>query len=193
MSTSFKATRHPVVTSPDASPYGVVATERELGPGLAGELGRSHERWRYLCEEAIAARKHALGPEIGPKAALDVQHQDFLGRLTDARFAEISPEPSSNTDWKVAWSQLWGFDENILRLEARAMLWSLQHKLCKLDVFGSRHIALVDNMPLALATRKGRACSYHFLKPLGRVLRVFVSNAMPLGRPVDPQRASRGR
>ena len=115
--------------------------------------------------DSLKSRIVAVAPPARD-ITIDSPHPDSI--LNDPRFTfdEVPARLLQRADWSVVWSAPWIFAQNILHTEARALVWSFRHKLRSLQSFARKHLALVDNLPLALAATKGRARSHHLLRPL---------------------------
>ena len=85
----------------------------------------------YLCKDLTRARHSALHTSglAGRDAATITSVESHLGQKADQTFSDIPADMLRSESWKVVCSQKWQFQENILRTEARALLWSLEHKL----------------------------------------------------------------
>eukprot|EP00973_Karenia_brevis_P062861 8740552-Karenia_brevis.AAC.1 len=145
------------VLASDSSEAGFGVMHRVLNPQIVARWGRVSERWRFLHEDAVSARKHALADPT----RLDCQSLEFLeDGHTCAHlhgFTEVDSEFLRESDWSYIYNDRWQFQENILRTEGRALEWSIRHKLRSSKNFGKRHVFLVDNLSLALAANKGRS------------------------------------
>ncbi len=93
------------LTATDSSPWGFGVCERSLDPAVCARVGRVCEKWRFEFEDAIHARKHALGAadEPGPDADHDQDLTETLGELQD--FPEIPKGLLDFKDWSVVRSQ----------------------------------------------------------------------------------------
>lgn len=182
------------VTASDSSPWGVGVCSRKLDVKEVRNLGSFSERWRFKFEDAMRARQHALGQSQHETNSSETHITDvksfapsggFCGSnvfsenpsghrqpevnnvfISDGSFQEIGPEILNKNDWTVIWSRPWKFEANILNTEARALLWSIEHLLRANRCLNRRLLCFSDNLPLVLATAKGRAKSKHLIKPL---------------------------
>lgn len=178
----------PSITASDSSPYGVGVCSRVLDPELVGSIGRTCERWRYHFEDAVAARKHAgievpvarpcfhdvaVEPDREPSPICDHElssHSMFeLAAGVDREFNEVPDHVLLFDKWTTVHSKPWQKQENILRTEGRALVWSFKHQLRSQANLNQRILALVDNLPLALGAAKGRANSPHLLPTLRQI------------------------
>ena len=103
-----------------------------------------------------------------------------IGKQVTQDFPEIPAEELSDDLWQVVFSGKWEHTENILRTEARALVFALRHKLRKLSGLKCKHLALVDTLPLALAAGKGRASSWHLLRPLRQICSLLLCSSCRL-------------
>ena len=191
----IRAPWHTSVTASDSSMEGAGACTRDLPVSLVRRFCKNSERWRFGCEDAVRARAHAFGQS----ACLDVERELLpAGQTTsfsdlgfsipdvetpddcievsappDIRFAlyfEETPHAVLEPDfWKVVVSFRWRETENILHTEGRALGTAFRHQLRRSGAIGTRVLALVDNLPLALAAAKGRAGSRHLRQPLREI------------------------
>ena len=90
--------------------------------------------------------------------ANDFDHDDILNCQV---FNEIDKQVLTEDNWRLCIRGQWNRSENILMSEARALLMAVRHRLRNVSSFGQKHVFLVDNLPLALASGKGRANSRH--------------------------------
>ena len=159
------------VTASDSSPWGVGVCSRKIDAKEVRNLGSFSERWRFKFEDAMRARQHALEHarhEINNHDAdiPDVKNSVDSQFISDCIFQEIGPEIMKKDEWTVVWSMPWKFEANILNTEARALLWSIEHLLRANRCLNRKLLCFSDNLPLVLATAKGRAKSKHLIKPL---------------------------
>ncbi|CAK0881152.1 unnamed protein product [Prorocentrum cordatum] len=127
--------------------YGV--TKRELGQQLVLETARVRERWRYHVEGALHAREFAF-------AARDTSEAPFDGMS----FATVSSDVVFPMEtWRNVTFGRWCREENILRLEGRALALGVRHKMRALRSRGHLHLMLNDNLSLVLGVEKGRSAS----------------------------------
>ncbi len=160
-------TRRPVdsvVASPDASRvssrargdfggYGV--TTREMGAAAVWDAAARSERRRYSVEEAISARSQALG-DVAP-----------------SRLDQLEPELLLPLDaWQTAFAGRWQRPEGILRLEGRALVRALPHRVRALRVSGSVWQFVCDNMSVVLAVSKGRSSSPYVNQTIREILSI---------------------
>lgn len=104
------------------------------------------------------------------------------GRTVNDSFVEIARHLLVPEDWQTVWGRPWSepYQENILRTDAHALLWSLQNKLRRVDAQSLRHFALVDNLLVALGATTGRAGSALLLRPLRRVSGLLLASGARL-------------
>ena len=80
-------------------------------------------------------------------------------RETD--FGEVDPRLLYESDWQLVFRGARARRENILRLEARSVLWVARHIARQLSGRRLRHLILCDNQPAVYAFGKWRAHSKH--------------------------------
>lgn len=105
-----------------------------------------------------AATGHAGAPP-GPEAGLG---RRACGEVSSI-FDEVSPRLVHRSDWKACVCGRWKDSENILRLEGRALILGLRHRLRSQCAAGRRQVFLSDNLSLVLALMRGRASSPQLL------------------------------
>jgi len=139
--------------------YGV--TERVCPADMVWDAARRSERWRYSVDMAISARQFAFDVHDGLIGA---------GALPPRGFASLDEEMLFPMD---AWNEVlfgrWTREEDILRLEGRALLIGLRRRLRALRSRGSLMLFLCDNLSLTFAITKGRS-SGHLLNQTCREL-----------------------
>ena len=185
---------HSSVTASDSSMEGAGVCTRDLPVSLVRRFCKTSECWRFGFEDAVRAQAHAFGQS----ACLDVERALLLldrppfsdlglsipdGETHDdctevpappdirsALYLEEIPHAVLEPDfWKVVVSFRWRETENILHTEGRALGTAFRHQLRRSGAIGTRVLALVDNLPLALAATKGRAGSHHLRQPLREI------------------------
>eukprot|EP00959_Pyramimonas_sp_CCMP1952_P396147 8300308-Pyramimonas_sp.AAC.1 len=82
--------------------------------------------------------------------------------------------------WKSVSAQSVSTGANILYLEGEALVTSYRHLLRGLGAHGARMVALVDNLPLALACAKGRARSRHLRSCLNQLCALSLATGSKL-------------
>ncbi len=118
---------------------------------------RVHFRGPRHCT-AIVDKNSAHTPCVdGP--AIDTSNSIFDIGASAVQFDEVPATLMESSKWSVVCSRKWKDKENILKTEARALVWSLRHQLRNSACHGKKLVAFVDNLPLALACCKGRATS----------------------------------
>ncbi|CAK0792247.1 unnamed protein product, partial [Prorocentrum cordatum] len=127
--------------------YGV--TKRELSQQLVLETARVRERWRYHVEGALHAREFAFAA------------RDTSGAPSDGMsFATVDSDVVFPMEtWRNVTFGRWCREENILRLEGRALALGVRHKMRALRSRGHLHLMLNDNLSLVLGVEKGRSAS----------------------------------
>ena len=130
--------------------YGV--TERVLPADMIWDAARRSERWRYSVDMAISARQFAFDQHDGIGADAPLPPRGFAGLSEEMLFPMDA--------WKEVLFGRWSRDENILRLEGRALLIGLRRRLRALRSRGSLMLFLCDNLSLTLALTKGRSSGH---------------------------------
>ena len=173
LAADLSATWSPQVLASDASDFGVGVCARMLRPDLVATVGRCSEKWRFKVEGHTRARDSALSPGREFLKVPEVNHfgdgSDDPGCILQwARaFNEVPQDLFCEGPWSAVLAMHVSGKANILCLEGGALLLAAKHVVRNLDNFGTRCLLFVDNLPLALATAKGRANAVH----LRRVLR----------------------
>ena len=78
------------------------------------------------------------------------QSPEHVPSLTDQAFmfSEVPSYTVKNTPWKVVYSARWRYQENILRTEGRALVWSFRRLVRSQKFLNTRLLFLVDNLSL---------------------------------------------
>ncbi|CAK0889616.1 unnamed protein product, partial [Prorocentrum cordatum] len=153
----------------DWNPLVVAAGVSETGCGICprcfdarevAAIGRCRERDRYLAEDHAGARAAALGETSPPAEPLGVAGR--LGRdglTADPCFDEVSSSMTKQSSWAVVGGWRFREPEDIVVLEARAMLRGSR------DRFGRniRRLLFADNLGLALAVSRWRCRNFKVL------------------------------
>ena len=191
----IRAPWHTSVTASDSSMEGAGVCTRDLPVSLVRRFCKTSERWRFGFEDAVRARAHAFGQSACSdverellSAGQAVSFSDLGFSIPDVNTPDDCTEVSAPPDirsalyfeeiphavlepdsWKVVVSFRWRETENILHTEGQALGTALRHQLRRSGAIGTRVLALVDNLPLALAATKGRAGSRHLRQPLREI------------------------
>ena len=113
------------------------------------------------CHPAELTTGMALGDAVLPN----------LRKVRRTTFAEVPAAMlGDESDWDLLLHGRWQEKENILRLEGRAHILGIRHKLRAQKHRCMDHLCLLDNMPLVLSLGKGRSsapvlnqtCREHF-------------------------------
>ena len=149
------------LTATDASLTGYGVTERKLDSTTIGKWGRVSERWRYDCEDAVSARAHALNRVLEKKEAEDIAK----ALMNNTPFCEIPGSELLGADgWKTIISGRFRHEQNIMRLEGRALEMAIRRRFRGTQAMGKRLLFLIDNLSLCLALCKGRSSSPHLIQ-----------------------------
>jgi hypothetical protein len=164
----------PLVHASDASSFGLGVCTRSASLSTVSRFGRFSERWLFLLEDKIQARRAALG---GPQKFDDPEHDNCF-YLSDNQLLDIDSDNLVDVDafsdipasflkpehWSVAHMSRLRFSEFITRSEGRGLLVSIKHLLRSSQNFGTRALFLVDNMSLCLGVTRGRSSSASLIK-----------------------------
>ena len=164
------------VHASDSSPMGFGVCQRFIDKEAVRLIGSQSERWRFRFEDAVDARAHAaktLGTDSLEKDSLSrIQPsslQSIIDDLNQHGFHEVPPHLMTQGDWTVVQSSPWKFEDNILKTEGLALVWSIEHALRSNRNLGKRMLFLCDNLPLALCASKGRARSGYLAQVLRKI------------------------
>ncbi|CAK0908584.1 unnamed protein product, partial [Prorocentrum cordatum] len=186
---------HGRVACADASPWGLGVVARRAPKDLVGATGRVAEKWRYKVEGGAQARARTVGVSEETDAAADLGYplsfdssdnaNDELGRsVLDPRppvdFAEVPAHFMRESAWGSVAAVFVDGQANILALEGGALVLGHRHLLRSTSSFGSRFLALSDNLPLALSVGKGRARSRHLQSTLRNICALSVATGSTL-------------
>ncbi|CAK0846173.1 unnamed protein product [Prorocentrum cordatum] len=171
---------------------------------LVGATGRVAEKWRYKVEGGAQARARAVGASEETDAAADLGYplsfdssdnanvgpggegaQDELGRSAlDPRppvdFEEVPAHFIRESAWGSVAAVFVDGQANILALEGGALVLGYRHLLRSTSSFGSRFLALSDNLPLVLSVGKGRARSRRLQSTLRKICALSVATGSTL-------------
>ena len=145
-------------------------------------MGRTREVSRFKLHSGSSARQSALGDGIGTQVDTLMRSELGDGELLDDAFVGVNssvwdadasfPEtPTSVTDdprWTIAGCGKWRFEDNIVRLEAHALIKGIER--LAITTFGTciRQLFLVDNMSVCLCFAQARCRDYRLLKLVRR-------------------------
>ena len=171
----------PLIYQSDASLTGYGFGGSIAHPSQIGACGRILERLRFTRDSSRAARTHALRSDRGFREEV-LEEFDILGAVdglvpkwdkletpsdlnttgwgTNESFPEVELSLLSSTQWVLFGMEEFRKLENIMILEARALLSAVVH--ATFYVPGMRVVFLVDNLGLSLACVRGRAKSNVF-------------------------------
>ena len=186
----------------DASPFGLGVVRRKLSQVQVQEIGRQKERFRFKIEGGAQARQRAL-EEVGvdEETAMILEREEgFVWAESDDRpdpdsegFSEVPKRLLRPGCWSSVSATHVEMGPNILSLEGEALVAGFRNILRSCTAHGRRILVFSGNLPLVLATGKGRAKSVHLRQALYRVCVCVCSIAGHHGletrRPVDPVRA----
>ena len=155
------------VYATDASEQGHVMTRADIGRDVVASVGRVREISRFRLRPGCSARQAVLGADFSSLEDADVDaplrgvNLDTLE--TDADFPELPLAMLDQRLWQPCGCGRWKFEDNIVRLEARALLKSVIR--LALIRFGKFLCQLIfcDNMSVVLAFNRCRAKDYRLL------------------------------
>lgn len=155
----------------DASPDGFGICSMPCSNEEVSRVARWNERWRFrrLPPEEWQPRRRALGLDVfgdvrsvtGDTSALD----DLDNYVDNPLFEEVPCEMLDPNRWSTKKMGKWEYTgEHITLKEGRALVLCARRLARSSKYRGKRHVVLVDNLGLALAVSKGRACNYKLLR-----------------------------
>jgi len=179
-----------LVTASDASLDGYGMTEAMCTYDEVASVGRTRERDRFLCDDAVGARERAFRESTFEMKRPLVKQEDVdldgswtdtplvsgelevvrsalpPGRVTvDSQFEEVPDSLLNPQRWKTSRFGTWMWPADISELEARALTMCLQ-RLCGFENFRNmRQVMIVDNMGVCLAFDRHRARSFSAVNP----------------------------
>ena len=155
----------PVVTTSDASPWGLGACVQSASAESVREIAKTSEKWRYRVTAAINARDHAFNAFEGPTEAQCLSYEnDHEAHLS---FAEVPADLLEFHRWLIVISNRHSIPfKNILEYEGDALVIGLRRALRAVSAHHCRHLSFVDNLALALAAGKGRGKTSRLRRPL---------------------------
>ena len=165
-----------LVTSTDASEQGYGLCTSWWPREVVASIGRVSERSRFKRTGGHSARESALGsagfiqnPDSGqwglPEEDVD-EYMDKAGWSFDSSFEEVPAELLHKSQWEPkSWGR-WKRAENILILEARALLGAVRRVCGSKFGLGHRQLCLVDNLSLALCFERCRSQNFKVLRVL---------------------------
>ena len=172
LTSSWRAPWSELVLASDASEfaYGVVGTiwEQER----VADHGRLSERRRFNKVSASRARSHFESQHgydlisscfVQPALSPDVDGWELA-----KDFEEIGVDECLSSEWSVLVRQPWQKTADILLLEARALLRSLEVHVSLRPGISSRILLLCDSMSATLAFARRRAKSFKLLSTIRR-------------------------
>ena len=176
---SWESDWNPLVLATDASEWGYGICSRWFSPDDVAAVGRCREADRYLSEAHVAARAAALGlgetlytagvpTEVPDISALD----GCLGRAdltADPTFAEVPPAMTDEQKWTVVGGWKFAEVEDIMVLEARALLRGLERVTRTRFGRNLRQVIFADNLGLVLSVGRWRCRSFKILVILRRM------------------------
>ena len=165
-----------LVTCTDASEEGYGVCASWWPRSTVASVGRVSERSRFKRSGGHSARESALGsagfihdPTSGKWALPDIDINDFLddsGWTLNADFAEVPAELLHKSQWEPkSWGR-WQRAENILVLEARALIGGIRRVCSSNHGHDCRQLCLVDNLSLALCFERSRSRNFKVIRIL---------------------------
>ena len=168
-----------LVSSSDASLSGFGVCQAWWPKNKVAESGRRLERSRFKRLSAHSARESALqaagfAKSTSGRWTVPTEEADSLldaGWVIDDSFGEIPSAGLRRELWTPVVHGRWNYKEDILVLEARAVLKSLRRVLMTRYGHDVRQLVLCDNLSVVLTFERCRSRNYKVLK----VLREFAA------------------
>ena len=170
-----------MVLSSDASLHGYGVCQAWWPKAKVAECGRQTERSRFRRVSAHSARESALqaaGLSVDERGRCTDPHGDACraslaqaGWDTDDGFKEVPHAGLVRRLWHATIHGKWQFKEDILVLEARAVMKGIRRALLTRYGHDVRQLALCDNLAVVLTFERCRSRNYQVLK----VLRQFAA------------------
>ena len=116
--------------------------------------------------EALARPGPTLLSELGPRAVEPEWHRVHPDSdlWIDPEFPELYQSKIDAHPWRLIQARPYHHREPIHLKEGRAVLFGLKRKARQIRNHHQRHLALTDNLGLALALEKGRATDFRMLR-----------------------------
>jgi hypothetical protein len=160
------------VYSSDSSLYGFGVCTSEWTRDVVARVGRVSERSRFKSLTSVGAREAAFRAH----AAIHVDEiVDANGVIdTNDHWERVSDFPEVPSDllvfklWKPCLWGAWQFEEDILVLEARALVKGMRRFARTIFGRNVRQLFLVDNMSVCLAFDRSRSRSFRLLIQIRR-------------------------
>ena len=174
----------PMIYQTDASPsgYGVATSLRT--PQEVAEIGRVLERRRFKLG-AGQARAHAAaaaGFAIDSTTGLITADVDELAAESrwevDPSFPEVPATVLNSEHWTLVMADRWMFHDDILVLEARAVLKAAYRIAHSAHGRNCHAVVLVDNMSVVLAMSRYRAKTFKLLVMIRRLASIALARGI---------------
>jgi hypothetical protein len=155
------------VYATDASESGHGMTQGIFEVASVAAVGRIREISRFRLRPGCSARQAVLGGGIDDEAEVDQEGPEAGINLdaweTDPKFPEVPKEWLEDDQWRICGAGKWAFEDNIVRLEGRALLKAIRR--LALTRFGTfiRQVILCDNMSVVLSFNRCRAKDFRLL------------------------------
>ena len=159
------------------NPFVVATDASEAGWGISGaywersrvaDVGRVTERSRFKRMVGRSARDHALhlaehGPSVATSSHVDPDAPPEDVWKIRGDFPEVPAELLRPSLWASKGHGQWQHVEDILVLEARALVKGLHRVACSSFGRNVRQLLLVDNMAVSLAFERRRSTTFRLL------------------------------
>ena len=167
----------------DSCDSGFGVLKRKVDVDTVAAWGRQSEKFRYLFEDSVGAREHALQDDPEYRQDDEQTYYDTAASRSDdsgffTKFSEIDKAELSNDLWTHVYSAPWRVHgEDITYTEGKAALFAARHCLRDSTMHNRRIVLLIDNLGLVLALNKGRSS-----KPrIAKICRAFAALSLASG------------
>ena len=184
----WKVQWNPVVYQSDASGSGWGVKTAVWPLSAVQRCGRLSERRHVKRLGSHSAREAALGAAGLTKEDgewICDRHEGVAASpmedwAVDASFEEVDPAGLREGLWSTVRLGTWSYTEDIMVLEARACLKSVERLVLGIHGHDIRQLFLLDNMSLVICLARGRSRSFGVLVQLRRIYSYcMVRNVMP--------------
>ena len=166
------------VLASDASLSGYAVTQSFWNPSDVASVGRVPRRCRC---RAVPARRHAfestgLRACFGRPFSLDPELAKIIASErweTDPHFPEV--HILSSHSWKKVIADRWFFDDDILRLEALALVKAAERSAHSQRVHDRKILSLSDDISVVLCFNRGRSHNFRLLTHIKRFASVCLA------------------
>ena len=122
----------PIVYATDSSDSGFGICQRTMGSQRVAQVGKVAESWRYSFEDCVHARRSSLlfDPTLldptDPAGSARHIREEAAGLV--AEFSEVGDDVLEFSRWSTVYSGRWLYQQDIVKTEGRALVWSARHK-----------------------------------------------------------------